>query len=917
MTESPARTGATRASRPGSAIWTLRLWGLSDPRLDIALTVAVVLVLVWSRFALLPSGPWEWDETLFARGILRFDLRAHFPHPPGFPLWLALGYLVQPLVSEPLHGLQLLSSAASVLTLWPLCYLGRRAAPAPIATATALAFMFAPGVWMHSMRGFSATPAAFFALWAAAVAVAGLSGRRATFFTILLTASFLIRPILLPSLGLLWLAGALAVRPRKRLFPGVVIGGAAIVSATVAMILLQGSWASFAAAFADHANRHFNALVNNQGGFNELGIVKGLGGGWIAFTVLVLCALGLVVWARRVGRGAALAWLVVLAVSVAQLFWLQDRAYPRYAVPFQMAAAPLVAAAAGTLASPVGALAGVAFLASYLGITAYPIVVEQHSTMMSGWQALRFAVDLAQRDGFQLVVEPGLLPFTSYLQEVDLSHGKHWNFDVFQAPASPASGDIPTKPYLVVTDYPDRYLDPPLGKVWRFGEVSRELEPLTQQRFISSEVIEGAPLGMSGWRHPAHDERSILFMWGGPDAELILPPFPAGSRLGMDVEPTIGPAPLEVQLNGTAVAEVAGDAPRVRLWFPPGLLHHDTTNEVLFPRFEAYPPSSEPDSLAALRLSGLRVMAPSLPWNGSLVTAADRRALDVAVGAGTAPLTGARLTGTYRPERFPSGTAAWTQPKATLEFPAAPGTLTLTLWAPRPTPADLEVWVNGELFAGPLEVATDPQPLILAFGENATKTGRIDLELRSKPYTPQASANENRTLGIVLQAMRFQSLPGYSQADWRAEIDKTTGRWQFVATPRGIYDAEVFGAGPGAWIQPDVRLSVPAGPGRLVLQAACPRSLPSHFEIWSAGRRLAGPLDLPETPSPVAVDLTPELVADGFVHLDLRSAPYYPGRRPGSHDTRVLGVVLGKVAFEPAGAPTESSHRRLPAPPGP
>ena len=28
-------------------------------------------------------------ETIFARGILHFELAAHFPHPPGFPGWLA------------------------------------------------------------------------------------------------------------------------------------------------------------------------------------------------------------------------------------------------------------------------------------------------------------------------------------------------------------------------------------------------------------------------------------------------------------------------------------------------------------------------------------------------------------------------------------------------------------------------------------------------------------------------------------------------------------------------------------------------------------------------------------------------------------------------------------------------------------
>ena len=67
----------------------LGLWGLDNRRLDVVLTLVAISFLVASRFALLASGPWEWDETIFARGMLHFELAAHFPHPPGFPGWLA------------------------------------------------------------------------------------------------------------------------------------------------------------------------------------------------------------------------------------------------------------------------------------------------------------------------------------------------------------------------------------------------------------------------------------------------------------------------------------------------------------------------------------------------------------------------------------------------------------------------------------------------------------------------------------------------------------------------------------------------------------------------------------------------------------------------------------------------------------
>ncbi len=183
---------------------TLLLFRLPNRALDVVLTSATAALLIWSRFALLADGPWEGDETLFARGILHFDLAAHFPHPPGFPGWLAIGHLLTPLTQDPLLALQLASAAFSVIALWLLAALGRRVAPPVLAVAAGLVVLAAPGPWLYAVRGFSTTAAAVLALGAAVVAVGGLEGRRVTAFSLFVTASFLVRPNLLPVLALLW-----------------------------------------------------------------------------------------------------------------------------------------------------------------------------------------------------------------------------------------------------------------------------------------------------------------------------------------------------------------------------------------------------------------------------------------------------------------------------------------------------------------------------------------------------------------------------------------------------------------------------------------------------------------------------------------------------------------------------------------
>ncbi len=337
-------------------------------RLDAALTAVTVAGLLWSRFGLLASGPWEWDETLFARGMLHFEMAAHFPHPPGFPGWLLVGRLLLPLAGEPLIALQWGSALASVLCLWPLAAIGRRVAPPALAVGAVLVVLFLPGPWLFSVRGFSSIMAAFLVFSAAAVWLGGLTGRRATVFTLLLAGAFMVRPIMLPVIAVLWLAGGTSVQPRRRLAPGVLISAGAVFAAVATMAWLEGGWAAYLRPIVHHAGRHAARLHLNAGGFGDLGLVKGVGGTAVALIFCLVGLVGLVVWGRSVNRRAAAVWLVTLAAAVSPLLVLQNRTYARYAVPVQMGMAPLVAGAAAVLPLP----AAVVGLAVVAGLSALP-----------------------------------------------------------------------------------------------------------------------------------------------------------------------------------------------------------------------------------------------------------------------------------------------------------------------------------------------------------------------------------------------------------------------------------------------------------------------------------------------------------------------------------------------------------------
>ncbi len=747
-----ATPGAGRApvARPEGAprVWTLRLLGLTSGDLDLALSCLLVAVLAVSRLAFLASGPWEWDETLFAKGVVEFDLAAHFPHPPGFPLWILLGRLILPFVSEPLVGLQILSALFSVLSLWPLAALGRRVAHPSVATASALVVLFAPGVWLHAGRGFSSTPAAFFALWAAALAVWGLEGRRATWFSLLLTAAFLIRPILLVPIGLLWLGGAAGVRPRKRLLPGIGLGTLAGVAATGWMIVMQGGWTKFSTPFFVHGATHARNLVVNQGPLPDWGLVKGLGGVWPAFGLGLLALLGIAVWARRVGPRAAVTSVAVLGIGIWQIIAIQNRTFPRYAVPFQLGLAPLVAAAAAAAAPPAIATASLLGLGAFLASEAFPVVDEQHRLLMPGWEALRFAVAQADSRRLDLVVEPGLHPFLAYLREVDRRHGHEWSFRTHLAFASPDAESYPEGPFILVTDYPFHYFGPLVGPSRVFDEVPPDLVPLTQRRFLRVWVAENPLLPLDGWHLTEDDRGQGKFRWGGPGAQLLVPPVPSGTVLALEVAPARGPSRLPVALGGRPLLELDGRAPRTALLIPQDRLSSTRTTVVSFPRLASYSPSGSTDRRAlVVQLFGCH------PEYGPPVP------LTVRLGAGRdMTAVGARLDGSWLPEEFAAGPGVWTRPEAQLWLPIGEGHLRLSVACPRPTPAHLEISVHGRRLAGPLDPGPEPSWVELTLPPHDPATGGLELDLRASPYSPARASHgvDARELGVVLFAAEYR-----------------------------------------------------------------------------------------------------------------------------------------------------------------
>jgi len=740
-------TGSDRLpnGRPSRRLWrSLLLFRLSSWPVDLALTLAVVGIITWVRFGHLANGPWEWDEAAFARAVLDFDLAAYFPHPPGYPGWIALGRVFDRFAPEPLVALQWASATFSVAALWPLAALGRRVAAPSVAVAAALVVLLAPGPSLYAVRGFSSTGAAVLALAAAAVAAGGLHGCRPTYFTVLVAAALLVRPNLLPPLAVLWVGAAWAVRPRRRLVPGCLIALAMGGAALSAMALAEGGLGRVVEVFVFHSQRHFSRLEGNLGGFGDLGLVKGFGGGVWAGILLVCAGIGVLVWWRRVGKRSALLWAAVLSVALGQLVWMQNRTYCRYAVGVQMATAPLLAAAAA-VAPPVGGCSALLAGAAWSGVISRSPLVEQHRDQLAAWRAVEFAEREAGRRGMTVVVESEMHLFASYLWLRDANSGMELPPRVL-SPWDPEPWRGVDRPYLVATVHRQHYPPSLIDRELRWNGVSDRLRPLTQQRFLTAWVITAPPLPIGEWWPAETGPDGREFMWGGAVCDLLLPPLPEPTEVEVAFRPADGAMPLEVSWNGKVVAQVDADVGRFRLRFDADQVHDADVNQLSFRRATGYSPGGSDPRPLSVQLFEVRALAPNLPWSGSLAADVDRERL------------GVRLNGHHEPEEFAGvGRGVWLAPRAVLEVPAAPGLLELLVWAPRPVAPETVIRVAGTRVAGPLEIGTRPQRVVVPISEEVRRD-RVEIEIDSVAFVPAAAGvgTDRRELGIVVSEIRFE-----------------------------------------------------------------------------------------------------------------------------------------------------------------
>jgi hypothetical protein len=208
----------------------------------------VAFLCATSRPLAMARSLWGWDEVLFIEGVRAYDVMEHHPHPPGYPLFIALGKFARLFTGDELRALQAVNLVAGAL-LFPAMFLLARELRMRFETAVTAGAIcaFIPTVWFYGGTAFSDVTSIVIIVAAAALLLRGRESRAAFLgAAFLLGCAAAVRPQNL-LIGIAPLAVTLW-RRRRDITAALALIAAPIVVCYGFAAAATGGWARFAAS---------------------------------------------------------------------------------------------------------------------------------------------------------------------------------------------------------------------------------------------------------------------------------------------------------------------------------------------------------------------------------------------------------------------------------------------------------------------------------------------------------------------------------------------------------------------------------------------------------------------------------------------------------------------------------------------
>ncbi len=422
-------TSAERGQSPQGAPWwaggetpppfplgSLHLFGLRNRRLDVALALILLMVVIACRAAAFPASIWDQDEAYLGLAVTDFDPAANRPHPPWFPLWVLIGKTVAPISTDPALGLRVSAAVAGVWTLFPMAALLAIWIRRHLAVAGAVLYLFLPGPWFLAGRAYSDTPAVLLLILTAAWWLRRRPDRiDLAAGSVAAGLGLLVRPQLALGIIGLGLWRLLTVRgPGHRWLVAGPLAGV-VVAGALGTVFAAGGLAPLATGLGAHARYHLSGLAETDHGFAASGVARCVIRPETAGLWLALAVIGVVVWARH-RRSVGRPWPLLLCllgplVVTSQL--LQNPTLPRYALPLlALSIGPVVIGLATVLRR--WTFPAVALIATVLAVVGLPQTAAYRTIESPPVTALRIANDVVDRSDGTVAVDRTLIAFADY-----------------------------------------------------------------------------------------------------------------------------------------------------------------------------------------------------------------------------------------------------------------------------------------------------------------------------------------------------------------------------------------------------------------------------------------------------------------------------------------------------------------------
>ncbi len=368
---------------------------------------------------------WDHDSVQFALGVEKYDLAAHQPHPPGYPLWIGVLKALAALGVDPLHGMVALAVLGGVIgTAWTVLLVGRLApeearlpAGPRIGLFAAALYAFDPLLWFYGELPLIYALEGGLTVVLAWAATRMEEGRRPFLLACgLFALAGGLRQSTMVLLAPLLLFGIWRTWRRGRLTPGLFFGGAALGAAVVLAWLVPlcvaaGGYGAYRRISAEH----FGTLLP------QTSILYGAGWGALAHNVEVLTKWGLqgivpgvvalfVLWIVTPGRilpglralASSLPWLLAWAVPPIlffALFHVTKAGYTLVHLPALLTAIALAAAPA--LAAGRGRAVLATVVAIAVGAGLFLFGADRRPDQPRLWAVVRHEHNRGTLDGFE------------------------------------------------------------------------------------------------------------------------------------------------------------------------------------------------------------------------------------------------------------------------------------------------------------------------------------------------------------------------------------------------------------------------------------------------------------------------------------------------------------------------------------